>query len=135
MGDGVRVVGAVIVRDGKILCAQRGPEGQLPGMWEFPGGKLEPGEEPEVALRREIQEELGCDVVVGEHLETTVYTYDFATISLSTYWCTLATGEPTPTEHSQLAWVSPRELSLYEWAPADIPAVAKLHDQAVEAWD
>lgn len=130
----VRVVGAVIVRDGKILCAQRGPGGKLPGMWEFPGGKLEVGEAPEAALRREIQEELGCDVLVGEHLETTVHRYEFGTISLSTYWCTLVDGEPTPSEHSQLHWVDSTDLGAYEWAPADVPAVAKLQTRAVGAW-
>lgn len=134
MGKVVRVVGAVIVRDGTILCARRGPAGKLPGMWEFPGGKLEFGEAPEVALKREIQEELECDVLVGEHLETTVHHYDFATIELSTYWCTLEHGEPKASEHSAVRWVTPADLGKYEWAPADIPAVAKLRDRAAEAW-
>ena len=67
----INVVGAVIVRDGLILCAQRGPGGNLAGMWEFPGGKIEPGESPRDALVREIDEELRCEVVVGDEVTTT----------------------------------------------------------------
>lgn len=123
MSSAIEVVGAVIVRDGKVLCAQRGPDGKLPGMWEFPGGKLEPDERPEVALRREINEELDCDIEVHEHIVTTEHTYDFATIALATYVCTLVAGEPVKSEHADLRWVSPHEFDELEWAPADVPAV------------
>lgn len=131
MGDTIQVVGAVIVQDGKILCAQRGPHGKLPGMWEFPGGKLEPGEQAEVALRREIHEELGCEVEVDDYVLTTEHEYDFATIALATYTCSLVSGQPAPSEHSELRWVAPAELDALEWAPADVPAVERIR----ERWD
>lgn len=119
----IEVVGAVIVRDGLVLCAQRGPGGATGGMWEFPGGKIEPGEAPEVALEREILEELGCRVQVGVEVTTTRHRYDALVVVLTTYWCTLVSGTPTPTEHVEIRWLTPEALAELEWAPADIPAV------------
>jgi 8-oxo-dGTP diphosphatase len=119
----INVVGAVIVRDGQILCAQRGPAGSLGGMWEFPGGKIELGESPRDALVREIQEELCCEVIVGQEVTTTTYRYDFGTVTLTTFWCELVSGTPTLTEHAAVRWLPPAELDGIEWAPADVPAV------------
>lgn len=119
----INVVGAVIVRDAKILCAQRGPAGSLGGMWEFPGGKMEPGETPRDALVREIDEELRCEVIVGDEVTTTTYGYDFGTVTLTTFWCTLVAGEPVLTEHAAVQWRTPADLADLAWAPADIPAV------------
>lgn len=120
----IEVVGAVIVRDGRVLCARRGPGGATGGLWEFPGGKIEPGEAPEAALAREIHEELGCHVRVGEPVTTTRHEYDALVVVLSTYWCELVDGVPAPTEHEELVWLAPAELDGLEWAPADLPAVA-----------
>lgn len=122
----LEVVGAVIMRDGRVLCARRGPGGETGGLWEFPGGKVEAPESPREALVREIREELGCEIEVGEHLTTTVHAYAAITISLATYRCTLAGGEPAPTEHTELRWVAPRDLPSLDWAPADLPAVGLL---------
>jgi 8-oxo-dGTP diphosphatase len=119
----IEVVGAVVVRDGLVLCAQRGPDGELPSHWEFPGGKVEPGETPQHALRREIHEELGCTVVVGDQVACTAYAYDFGTVTLTTFWCELVSGEPELTEHAELRWVEPAALAALHWAPADVPAV------------
>lgn len=119
----INVVGAVIVRDGNILCAQRGLAGSLGGLWEFPGGKIEPGESPRDALVREIEEELRCEVVVGDEVTTTTYVYDFGTVTLTTFWCELVGGTPTLTEHADVRWLPPTELGNIEWAPADVPAV------------
>ncbi len=124
----VHVVGAAIERDGRILCAQRGPGAQA-GPWEFPGGKVEPDETPEQALRREIQEELGCDITVGAHVATHTHAYPTITVTLAVYRATLTppyAAEPTPHEHAALAWLLPHELATKEWAPADIPAVNAL---------
>lgn len=119
----ISVVGAVIVKDGLILCAQRGPNGALPGLWEFPGGKVEPNETPRDALEREIVEELRCVVEVGDVVTTTEYEYDFGIVSLTTFYCTLISGEPALTEHAEVRWLSPGRLAEVQWAPADIPAV------------
>lgn len=123
MSRQIDVVGAVVVRDGLVLCAQRGPGGDLPFRWEFPGGKVEPGESPRDALGREIEEELGCRVAVGDQVERTAYAYDFGTVTLTTFWCQLVAGEPSLTEHAELRWVAPRALDELDWAPADVPAV------------
>ncbi|MGO1539821.1 MAG: (deoxy)nucleoside triphosphate pyrophosphohydrolase [Leucobacter sp.] len=125
MAKQINVVGAVIVRDETILCAQRGP-GALEGMWEFPGGKIEPGETPEEALRRELVEELLIDVEVGKKVVTTVYEYDFGVVTLTTFYCRLDEGEPTLTEHVAVRWLAVEELPSLEWAPADVPAIDKI---------
>ncbi len=93
----INVVGAVIVRDGRILCAQRGSDGSLGGMWEFPGGKIEPGETPGMRSIREIDEELRCEVVVGDEVTTTTHDYDFGRVTLTTFWCELVeANQPSP---------------------------------------
>lgn len=117
------VVGAVIERDGKIFATRRGAQMSLPGLWEFPGGKIESGETPEEALSREIHEELGARIEVGDFLTTTDYEYDFGIVSLSTYRSRLVSGELEITEHSESIWLDPKELLQLEWAPADVPAV------------
>ena len=119
----VHVVGAVITRDGAVLCARRGP-GPQQGLWEFPGGKIEPGETPEQALAREIVEELGCTITVGAQVTTTTHAYDAVTVTLTTFHATIVDDrEPHPHEHSELRWVPAYELPTLDWAPADIPAV------------
>ena len=124
MSAPIPVTGAVIIRDGTVFAAQRGPGKALAGKWEFPGGKIEPGETPEVSLARELKEELLIDATVGPHITTTEHTYGFGTIRLSTFRCAL-TGdqEPTLTEHADSRWVPIDELASLDWAPADVPAV------------
>jgi 8-oxo-dGTP diphosphatase len=122
----IEVVGAVIVRDGMVLCALRGADGALPHLWEFPGGKIEADETPREALQREIDEELRCRVRVGDQVERTTYDYDFATVTLTTFYCELLDGEPRTTEHSEVRWVLPALLETLDWAPADIPAIARI---------
>ena len=123
------VVGAVIVKNGLVLCAQRGPHGALAGLWEFPGGKIEPDESARDALEREISEELRCVVEVGDEVTTTSHEYDFGVIALTTFFCRLAQGTPDPVEHASIRWVAPAELDTLAWAPADIPAVTVIRAQ------
>ena len=84
MKKNIHVVGAVIIENDKILCVQRGSSKSLPLKWEFPGGKIESGETPQEALRREIYEEMQCKVEIGDQVEHTVYEYDFGIVHLTT---------------------------------------------------
>ncbi|SDQ31720.1 (deoxy)nucleoside triphosphate pyrophosphohydrolase [Carnobacterium viridans] len=123
----INVVGAILIENGKILCAQRGEGKSLAYLWEFPGGKIETGETPQEALIRELQEELMIDVEVqSEKFEETSYQYDFGLVTLTTFICFLKRGTPQLTEHIAVEWLAPKELTTLEWAPADIPAVEKL---------
>lgn len=126
MSEQINVVGAIIRQNGLVLCAQRGKEKSLPGLWEFPGGKIEPGETMQDALRREVFEELSCNINVGSKVVTTIYEYDFGSVSLTTFYCELISGSPSTTEHASIIWLDPENLSSLEWAPADIPAVAQI---------
>ncbi|EKU50047.1 (deoxy)nucleoside triphosphate pyrophosphohydrolase [Staphylococcus massiliensis] len=119
----IKVVGAVIFSDNKILCAQRSESMSLPLMWEFPGGKIEKDETDVEALKREIKEEMKCDLEVKDKVTTTTYEYDFGIIELTTYRCVLNKTLPTLTEHKEIKWLAANELHQLEWAPADIPAV------------
>lgn len=123
----VHVVGAVI-RDNnhRILCALRSLTMSSPGVWEFPGGKIEPGENPHSTLQREILEELGCHIQVGALIEDVRHTTEFRTICLRTYEATLLQGIPVPTEHAHCMWLPVAYLHSLVWAPADIPTVQKL---------
>ncbi|MRJ47207.1 (deoxy)nucleoside triphosphate pyrophosphohydrolase [Fundicoccus ignavus] len=123
----IKVVGAILIKEGRILCAQRGGEKSLPFLWEFPGGKIEQGESPHQALIRELSEELLIEV----ELEATIfdavsYEYDFGVVNLTTIIGKLKSGEPVLTEHQEIRWLSPEELFEVEWAPADIPIVKQL---------
>ncbi|WP_087003492.1 (deoxy)nucleoside triphosphate pyrophosphohydrolase [Brevibacterium yomogidense] len=120
------VVGAVLVRNGDVLCAQRSQDMTLPGMWEFPGGKLELGESAQQALVRELDEELAIEAEIGERVDETEYEYDFGVVNLTTYWGNIISGEPQAREHAELRWLPIAELAQLDWAPADIPAVEKI---------
>lgn len=122
----VSVVGAVIASDGLVLCAQRGQNGTLPGMWEFPGGKIELGETMQEALKREIYEELGCTVEVGSKITSTIYEYEFAEVELTTFYCRILAGTPFSSEHMELRWLDPSALNELIWAPADISTVDQI---------
>lgn len=131
MPNQIDVVGAVIIRDGLVYCTQRGGAGALAGKWEFPGGKIEPDESSDAALKREIAEELACVVEVGDQVETTHYAYEFGVVALTTYYCRLVEGEPVLSEHQAAQWVDPGNLHTLDWAPADVPAVVKVQNDLV----
>ncbi|TDL35591.1 (deoxy)nucleoside triphosphate pyrophosphohydrolase [Macrococcoides bohemicum] len=126
----IKVVGAVIQKDGKILCAQRNEHTSLPLLWEFPGGKIEENELPEDALKRELIEEMQCEINVGEKVVTTVHEYDFATIELTIFYAEMVNDHIILEEHADMKWLFPNELNTIEWAPADIEAVEKIMKDA-----
>lgn len=119
----IRVVAAAIVRSGRVLAARRGPGRAHAGLWELPGGKVEPGESDREALVREIQEELGAQVMVGAHLGDSPWE---GRLVLVAYACTLTEGMPTKTEHTELRWVDPEGMLALDWAPADVPLLEPL---------
>ncbi len=121
----VEVVAAVIERDGKMLIARRPADAHLGGLWEFPGGKPEPGETMEEALRREIEEELDAPATVGEEIETVEWTYPDKRIRLHFFRCRLH-GEPRPLEGQEIAWVPRADLPRYQFPAADAALIERL---------
>ncbi|ENQ3113173.1 (deoxy)nucleoside triphosphate pyrophosphohydrolase [Bacillus cereus] len=120
----VSVVGAVICNEkNEILCALRSPTMSLPNYWEFPGGKINEGEMPQEALIREIKEELGCFISVGEKIEEVDHEYENIIVHLATYKAYIESGIPKALEHEEIKWVQVENLLELKWAPADIPTV------------
>ena len=128
----LQVTAALLVHNQKILIAQRNNVGRFANKWEFPGGKIDPGETPQECLQRELQEELGLEATIGDLFSDTLYHYEHGEIRQFTYWAKFATPSATIqlSEHQALAWVLPAELSHYEFAGADL-AVAKLIEDQV----
>lgn len=119
------VAAAVIEADGRYLITRR-VKGHLEGFWEFPGGKVRPGETLPDCLRREVKEELGVEVSVGEKLETVTWRYPGRTVVLHFFKCALAGSEITPQEGQAFAWVAPEELERYKFPPADASLISRL---------
>jgi len=123
----IHVAGAVIRnQDGDVLCALRSQTMSMPGLWEFPGGKLEANETAEQCLVREIEEELGCIIQVGRLIADVVHEYPSIRVRLVTYESSLAIGTPAAREHERLIWLPVNRLTELEWAPADLPTVDAL---------
>lgn len=121
----IEVVAAVIRKDGRVFATQRG-YGDWKGWWEFPGGKIEPGETPEEALRREIREELQADVSVDEFLCTVEYDYPTFHLTMHCYFCSLLSETFHLNEHEAAQWLQTDELDSVRWLPADVMVVEEL---------
>ena len=121
----IEVVAAVIKKDDKIFATQRG-YGEFKGGWEFPGGKIEAGETPEQALKREIMEELETDIKVGEFLHTVEYDYPNFHLRMHCYWCEIVSGKLELKEHEAAKWLRYDELHSVDWLPADIEVVERI---------
>lgn len=122
----LQVTCAIIEHQGKILICQRSARMKLPLKWEFPGGKIEDGESKEACLIREVLEELGLDIQVGNALTPVEHTYPDFSLRLYPFQCTWTGGELTIAEHAQAIWVALEELRGYDWAEADIPIVEEV---------
>lgn len=118
----VKVVAAVIRCEDKIFATARG-YGDFKGQWEFPGGKIEPGENPQQALVREIKEELDTEIAVGELITTIEYDYPTFHLSMDCFWCSVVSGELVLKEAQEARWLSVDQLNSVKWLPADIEIV------------
>ena len=121
----IEVVAAILHRDGACVATQRG-YGEFEGMWEFPGGKIEPGESRDIALKREIQEELGVDIVIEDLICTTEYDYPSFHLTMHCYLCSIASGEIELREHKSALWLTSDKLEDVAWLPADKEVIDKL---------
>jgi 8-oxo-dGTP diphosphatase len=122
----IDVTAAIWVEHGKVLIARRRAGVSQAGLWEFPGGKVRPGETPEQCLEREIREELGVEIAVGKFFGESIHAYEDKTIRLLAYRVSANNGEVTLNDHAELAWVAVADLGRYRFCPADIPLVNKL---------
>ncbi|NPD32299.1 (deoxy)nucleoside triphosphate pyrophosphohydrolase [Eggerthellaceae bacterium zg-997] len=131
MSRHLNVVAAIIERDGSVLATQRAT-GSLAGGWEFPGGKVEPGEEPREALLREIREELDAQVSIERHVADIDHAYDDFTLHLQCYLCHLEGDEAyTLTEHADARWLDALSIDSVPWLPADIALIRRIKREGI----
>ena len=123
----VNVVAALIINQNKVFATQRG-YGEFKDGWEFPGGKIEPGETPEQALKREIQEELATEIQVEKLFTTVEYDYPTFHLSMQCFLCKVERGNLTLLEHEAARWLSYDELGGVDWLPADRVVVGSLRE-------
>ncbi len=126
----IEVVAAVIKKDGRVFATQRG-YGDFKDFWEFPGGKIEPGESPEDALKREIKEELDADISVDSFLQTVEYDYPKFHLILHCFLCSLKNDTLHLLEHESARWLSANELDSVEWLPADLSVIQELKQKMI----
>lgn len=132
----IRVVAAVIKTANEqgepmIFATQRG-YGDLKGGWEFPGGKIEEGETPKEALKREIMEELDTEIKVGKLIDTIEYDYPAFHLSMDCFWCEIVKGELVLKEHEAARWLTREQLGEVEWLPADVTLIEKVGDEMIQ---
>ena len=121
----IRVVAAVIRKDDRIFATQRG-YGEFKDGWEFPGGKMEPGETPQQALVREIREELETEIRVGDLIDTIEYDYPTFHLSMDCFWCEIVEGSLELKEHEAAKWLDRESLYTVDWLPADVGLIEKI---------
>lgn len=129
----IEVAAGLVFREGKLLITQRCKGSHLEGLWEFPGGKVEPNESYEECLRRELREELGIEVAVGGLLESISHDYPEKSVHLKFFKCTLVQNEPSPIGCDAVAWVTASQLVQYAFPDADARLLAKLRSSP-ELW-
>jgi 8-oxo-dGTP diphosphatase len=124
----LHVTCAIIERDGLVLAAQRKAGSSMPLKWEFPGGKIDPGETAQQCLCRELDEELGIGVKILRALAVSTYSYPAFTITLYPFVCTIISGTLTLFDHAAITWLPLRELFSLDWAEADVPILKAYSD-------
>ncbi|MDD3027551.1 MAG: (deoxy)nucleoside triphosphate pyrophosphohydrolase [Erysipelotrichaceae bacterium] len=122
----IRVVAAIIKHQGKILIARRS-YGEFQGLWEFPGGKIEDGEDGIAALKREISEELNVEITVLDFFMKATYSYPRFYLDMDCYWCSLATDDFQLEAHSQIRWIEPDQKDI-DWVPADVQIIERIKE-------
>ena len=115
----------------KIYSTARG-HGDYKGQWEFPGGKIEEGETPKEALKREIMEELDTEIKVGKLIDTIEYDYPTFHLSMDCFWCEIVKGELVLKEHEAARWLTREQLGEVEWLPADVTLIEKVGDEMIQ---
>ena len=123
---------AVIDRQGKILIDRRRDEGDMGGLWEFPGGKIEPGETIEECIKREIKEELNIEIAVGDRLTTITHAYENFNVTLYVHICRHLSGEPQPIECEEICWVEANCLSRYRFPTANLQIIELLQARGLD---
>jgi 8-oxo-dGTP diphosphatase len=126
MNPTIRVVAAVIERDGRYLVTQRRPTAVLPLLWEFPGGKVEAGESDLDALRREVQHRVAVEIKPGAQISSVSHTYEHYTVELHLYECRIVAGEPRAVAVHQFRWVESEDFEELPFTPADEASMTKL---------
>ena len=127
----LQVVAAIICKDNRIFATQRG-YGEVSGQWEFPGGKVEPGETPEEALIREIKEELDIEISVGKYIHTVEYDYPTFHLSMLCFICKILSGSLVLKEHEEARWLEKDNLYSVDWLPADLEIVSLLERENLD---
>lgn len=128
----IHVTAAIMIKDKRVLIARRNADDRLAGKWEFPGGKIRGNETPEACLEREIAEEFGIVISVGEFFGESIYHYPHASIRLLAYRTDWVRGDIHPRVHAEYRWVAYEKLPAFDFSPADIPFVDKLRQSAME---
>lgn len=124
----IKVVCGIIYKNNLVFICRRNPDKSLGGYWEFPGGKIEAGEQQKDSLTRELSEELGMSVIVNDHFMTVIHTYDKFTIELISFKCDFQESLFNMSDHDAYEWVEVQDLNKYNLAPADIPIAKKLNE-------
>ena len=130
----IRVTAAILVNDGMLLIAKRGPSARLPNLWDLPGGKIESNETPRECLMRELLEAFGIEVTVKEYVGSHNHTYDFGTVELMVFKADWEKGDFDSKDHQEIRWAFPHELNQFEFAPADFAFIKRIMKGEIVSW-